>query len=44
MRTLFEIRVIQGFFTNTYNKRCEKPFFKTLHAVKNPLGFLKNKP
>jgi hypothetical protein len=38
--TLLEIRVLQGFFANTYNKPYTMGFFtlwKALHAVKNPL-------
>jgi hypothetical protein len=49
-RSVFTLRnkVLQGFFTNTYNKPYPIEFFtlkvfqKTLHAVKNPLGFFKN--
>jgi hypothetical protein len=38
MGALFEIRVLQGVFTNTYNK---PPTLGVFHAVKNPKGFLK---
>jgi hypothetical protein len=33
VRTLLEIRVLQGFFTNTYNKTLP---YRVFHAVKNP--------
>jgi hypothetical protein len=36
--TLLEIRVLQGFFTNTYNK----PYTKGFTACKTPKVFLKS--